>query len=387
MVGGVAAWGLLEVLGEAVEAVDQAHQCPVQFLRGQPAQGFQDGPDPVPGHGPPRSRRTVYEGGEGRRNVQVAGLDPVGQRLVAEAVAGPGGYQQPFGEHGRGPAGAPGEQFLEGGAVQLSPAGPQAPAGGLVHPARHPCREPPDARAVHPGGPGPVCGDPDGRAQAEQVQVGGEDLVPAGAAGGDPGRTDPGEQAQGERMAGVGRVHGVGGDAQPGQGGPGLGGGEVAEGQRGRQPPGGAGRDVQVPGRVEGPGPFPVLGPGGDDHAGARGAEPGRGGRGPGPGRVRQFRRRLLRGVQDDQQAPPGIRTEPRHPLGDAVLQGRRRCYGARRGRGTLLRHGHRRRHPGRIKHSPPPGSDPKSRASTRTGPEPGTEAGAGAETGTEVQG
>lgn len=223
--------GPLRFLGEAVEPVDQPGELAAQPVGGEPAQGLQDGPDPVSGHGQPGLGRAVDEQAEGGRHVQVTGLDPVGQLLVGEAVAGPGGHQQSFGEHGGGPAGAPGEQFLEGGPVQLPLTGSQSAPRGLVDAAGHACGEPLDAGSVDPGAPGVGTGrgDADGGAQAQQVQVRGEDLVAAWPAGGDLCGPDPGEQVQGERMPGVGLPDGVGGDAEAGPGGLGLGGVEVRE--------------------------------------------------------------------------------------------------------------------------------------------------------------
>lgn len=97
------------LLGEAVEPVDERDELPAQRVGGEPAQGLQDGPDPVPGHGQAGHGAAVDEEAEGGGDVEVAGLDPVGQLLVGEAVAGPGGHQQALGEHGGGPAGAPRE--------------------------------------------------------------------------------------------------------------------------------------------------------------------------------------------------------------------------------------------------------------------------------------
>lgn len=239
-------------LGEGVEAVDQALELAAQALRGQSAQGLQDGPDPVPGYGEAGPGGPVDEGGQGGRDVQVEGLDPVGQLLVGEAEAGPGGHQQSLGEHGGGPAGAPREQLLEVGPGERPLPGSQAAPGGLVDPAGHARREPPHPGAVHPGAPGLVGGDADRGAQAQQVQVGGEDLVAAGAADRDLGGADPGQQAQGERVPGVGLPDGALGDAEAGPGGLGLGGGEVAEREGGRHPAGGAGRGVEHLGRAEG---------------------------------------------------------------------------------------------------------------------------------------
>lgn len=102
------------------------------------------------GHG--RARRggaEVHQGVQCGRDVEVSRLEPVGQFLVGEAVPGPGGDQQALGEHGRGPAGPPGEQLLEGGPVQLALPRPEAAAGGLVQPPRDPGGEPPHPGPVH----------------------------------------------------------------------------------------------------------------------------------------------------------------------------------------------------------------------------------------------
>lgn len=132
---------------EGVEGVDEPGQAVAGLGGRQSAQGFQDGPDAVPGHGRAGGGgAVVHEGVEGGGDVEVGGLEPVGQLLVGEAVAASGGDEQPFGEDGGGPAGAPGEQFLEGGPVQLPLPGAEAPPGGLVHPPGHPRRQPP-----HPG--------------------------------------------------------------------------------------------------------------------------------------------------------------------------------------------------------------------------------------------
>ena len=103
--------------------------------------------------------------------VQVRALDPVGELLVGEAVAGAGGDEQALGEDGGGPAraaaqagrcGAPGEHGLEGRAVQLALSGAQAASGRLVDLAGDLGRE-----AAYGGAAQAVLGgEPDGDAQA-----------------------------------------------------------------------------------------------------------------------------------------------------------------------------------------------------------------------------
>ncbi len=184
-------------------------------------QGLDDGPDAVVRDGVGlRAPAAVDEGVQGLVEVEVHALEPVGEFLVGEAVAGSGGHEQALGEDGRRPAGAaaeprrggpPREHLLEGLPVQVPRAGAEAAPGGLVH-------LPGDlggqsayggaAQAV-PGGQ--AAGD----AQGHQVQVGGEDAVPVGGGGGrgvggvGEGGPDLGEQTEGEGVPGVGGDEGA----------------------------------------------------------------------------------------------------------------------------------------------------------------------------------
>ena len=152
------------------------------------------------------------QGVQGLVQVEVHALDPVGEFLVGEAVAGAGGDEEAFGEDGGRPAraaseprraGPHGKTRLEGLPVQLALAGAQAAPGGLVDLAGDLGGEPAYGGAAQ----AVLGGEPDGDAQAHQVQVGGEDVVAvervrAGASG--ERGADLGEQAQGEGVAGVG---------------------------------------------------------------------------------------------------------------------------------------------------------------------------------------
>ncbi|BBC32545.1 hypothetical protein SGFS_038390 [Streptomyces graminofaciens] len=131
---------------------------------------------------------------QSRVQVQMGTLDPVGQLLVGEAVPVARRNQQSFREHGGGPAGGAGEPLprhrpprehrLEPGPVQLPLPGPEAPPGGFVHLPGDPRREPSYGRTTHPV----PRGEPYGDAQAHQVEVGGENLVPPGTATAPGGR-------------------------------------------------------------------------------------------------------------------------------------------------------------------------------------------------------
>jgi hypothetical protein len=248
--------------------------------------------------------------------VQVRALDPVADLLVGEAVSGARGDEQSLREDGGRPAGGPREQVLERLAVQLPLPGAQAAPGGLVDAPRHPGGEPPHGAAAR-GGPGRG-GEPDGDAQTRQVQVGGEDLVPAGPAGHACGQgvAHLGEEPQCQRVPGVVRREGVVGQAVPLTDPGGLPPGQAADPQGVRQPPGGPPGPVQRAGGVERARPFPVLGPAGDDEPDVVRAQPARRRAGPGGEAVREDRWHLLRGVQQDQQGAPPVPGEPGHPRG-----------------------------------------------------------------------
>ncbi|WP_312847822.1 hypothetical protein [Streptomyces sp. WAC06614] len=264
----------------------------------------------------------VDQGVQGGRYVEVPGLEPVGELLVGEPVAGPGGDEQALGQHCGGPAGAPGEELLEGGPVQFALPGAQAAAGRLVQSAGHPGGQAPDPRPVD--GRALARGDPYGHAQAHQVQVGGEHLGAPGRAPGDPGGADPGEQAQGERMPGVGGADGPVGNAVPGPGGGRLVRGEVTEPEGGRQVRGRAPGEVEVLGRAERAGPLPELGPAGEHRLRPCLPQPGRAPGGPLPQPVREAGRHLLGRVEQHQERPPRRLRQGGDPLGTAVPASRR---------------------------------------------------------------
>lgn len=164
---------------------------------------------------------------------------------MAEAVPRAGRDQQLLHEDGRRPAGPPGEQFLEDRGGHLAPPGGTGVRAGsrLPRPAAEPGGEPPQLAGVRAARPGEAFGG----AQTEQIQLGAEDLVPAGSAGRryGQGRADPGEQGEGQRMGGGVGGDGVVRDTEPGAQPPGLVRGEVTEGYadgcRPRPPvPGGA---------------------------------------------------------------------------------------------------------------------------------------------------
>lgn len=69
---------------------------------------------------------------QGRVEVEVRGLEPVGELLVGEAVAVARGDEEALGEDGRGPALPPREQLLEGGPVEDAVARAETAAGCLV---------------------------------------------------------------------------------------------------------------------------------------------------------------------------------------------------------------------------------------------------------------
>lgn len=236
--------------GPGVKCLHQLPQPVREFgcsvLSGEEQEGLDDGPDAVVRYGDGGRvlavpwAAPVDQGVQRLVEVQVHALDPVGEFLVGEAVAGACGDEETLGEDGGRPAGAaaqagrcgaPGEHGLEGGPVQLALSGSQTAAGGLVDLAGDLGGE-----AAYGGAAQAVLGgEADGDAEAHQVEVGGEDVVAVEAGGGGAvGKggescADLGEEAEGEGVAGV-----LGGEGGRGDGvaGPGLVGfsfGEVGE--------------------------------------------------------------------------------------------------------------------------------------------------------------
>ena len=208
--------------------------------------------------------------------VHMGALQPLRELLVGEAVSGAGRDQQPLGQHRGGPAGLPREDLLEGRTVQRARPGAESAAGRLVHLAGDLGGQPAHGGAAQRG---TVRGrEPYGDAQAHQVQIGVEDLVPVGRAeaarsSAPAGRRPPWGAPPGPPRAGAGpagggrpprpvrRAAGRSGTGalrrlpRRGHRAPGAG------GQRGRR----TARPVQQAGREERTGPLPVLGAAGDD--------------------------------------------------------------------------------------------------------------------------
>ncbi len=103
-------------VGPAVQRLDQLPEPVRQFggsvLAGEEQQGLDDGPMRWRGTGSGcrspavRGAAPVDQGVQRLVQVQVRALDPVGELLVGEAVAGAGGDEEALGEDGGGPAGA-----------------------------------------------------------------------------------------------------------------------------------------------------------------------------------------------------------------------------------------------------------------------------------------
>ncbi len=199
-------------------------------LAGDEQQGLDDGADAVVRDGERVLRRAgaaaVDQGVQGLVQVEVRALDPVGELLVGEAVAAAGGDEEALGEDGGGPAGAaaeprrgraPREHRLERLPVQLALPGAEAAPGGLVDLAGDLGGEPAyggAAQAVRRG-------QPDGDAQAHQVEVGREDVVAvdagcAGASGWAARTSERRRRVRGWRASGP--VQGALGDAVAGAG-------------------------------------------------------------------------------------------------------------------------------------------------------------------------
>ncbi len=327
-------------VGRGLRRGGQRGQAAAQFggaaVAAEVQEGLDDGADAVARHrqgvaGLLPGAAAQDQGAQRLVDVEVEPLEPVGELLVGEPVAGAGGDQQAFGEDGTGPAGpaaepggggTPGEDGLEGRPVELALAGAEAAAGRLVDLSGDRGGQPADGRPALSSGGGEAHRD----AQAGEVEVGGEHLVPAEGAVLGVGQRGAhgGEQPEGERVAGVGSAEYAVGDAEPLAGQAGLLGGEVAEAYAGRQGAGAqcvGGGGVEQLGRELGAGPFPVLGAAADGHPGTGGQEPVGGAFGPGGQPVGEQRRHLLGPVQDDQQRAPGLPGDVRHPFGREVAE------------------------------------------------------------------
>ncbi|GAA3295281.1 hypothetical protein GCM10020295_22060 [Streptomyces cinereospinus] len=312
----------LQADGEPVRAV----------LPGEQEQGLHDGAGAVVREG----RRPAGAGGaavvdqrpQGLVQVEVDALEPVGDLLVGEAVAGAGRDEQAFGQDGGRPAGAPaepgrgpapGEQRLERVPVQLAVPGAEAAPGGLVDLPGHLRREPPHGGAAQ----AVLGGEPYRHPQAHQVEVGGEDGVPverAVRADVRAGGEDLAEEPEGEGVAGVGGGEGPVGEAVPGVGAAGLGLVQVAQRDAGGQA-GGCRARVEAAGREGRPGLLPVLRPARHDQARPRLLQPPRGLPGPGGQAVGQGRGHLLGAVEEQQQGLAGGAGRPGQAVGAGVAE------------------------------------------------------------------
>ncbi len=275
-------------------------------------------------------------------------LDPVPDLLVREAVAAARRDQEPLGEDRGGPAGTgveahagqgtPREDLFEGGTVELALTGAEAASGRLMDLPGHLRREPPHGTPAQPALGGETDGDP----QAEQVEVGGEHILPRGLPRGvaRERRRHLREQPQCQRMAGVGGGERAVRDAEPGAGRPRLRFRQRTEAHTADEPGVHAavravvgGRGVEKGGREVGTRLLPVLGPAGHDEPGAGVPQPARRPRAPGGEAVRERGRHLLGAVEQQHQRPPRVPQQAgdtaRRDVPESVVTARR---GVRRG-------------------------------------------------------
>ncbi|NDZ92006.1 hypothetical protein G3I23_41905, partial [Streptomyces sp. SID10115] len=330
-------------------------------LRGPPLppeqqQSLHHGPDPVPRHGQGAgggkgrcrgaARRSTALFRDGRAvpsrppvpiqipipvhqcsqspvHVQMRALEPVRQFLVGEAVTRARRYEEPLREHRRSPARTaveacrPREGFLEGGPVQFPVAGAEAAPCRLVDLAGHPRREAAHRAPAQPVGRREPHRDP----QAEQVQVGAEDVLAARGARRRGVRCRAphfGEEAQGQWVPGVGGGQRVVRDAVERAGPARLGFRQIPEAYA-------AGELRAVRRRVQrrrvevGSGLLPVLRAARDDEPGARVPQPACRARAPLREVVGEDGRHFLGAVEQEEERSSRVPYEPGQPVGPHV--------------------------------------------------------------------
>ncbi len=339
------------------QGVDQALQTAAQGVGAVPPldgeQGEDHRADAVAGDGLLAGARRE-QAVQGDVEIEVAALEPLGELLVGEAVAGPGGKEDLAVEHRPGPAALPGEEFLEIAAGQHDRA--EAAAGGLVQAGGDAGGE--AALVTQPGRAVAAADEAAGDGQRAQVEVGGEDVDPAGGTVGAPalGRPHPAEQAQRERMRGLLGRDAAGCDAERRAGLDGALRREVPQLHMGHQPSSphlragrGAARRAVRPGsgsvvaggisaapplsrlrcrlpagsrggrhgggrgQERGEAVIPEFGPGGEGEAGAGGPQPAHGAGDPRPEPGQQAAGHLLGCVQEHQQRGAGVAGDAGH--------------------------------------------------------------------------